>query len=442
MDTNQALQTVIQFVKDISIPGLTVGVAALWIWRSNGSVRQNRIFIGILASALYLSVVAIVSVPSLLESTEIPDELRVDRLKQTLDSIEKEDGASVQDLSDQDPLNALDAFLLSSPGAQPSADLALGEAATRKHRGTSAVPNLERGGATGLGSPSKVMGQTRAQVSHFRNERDSLRNRLKILNLQSQAEERKDKFAALTAYQYGNVNRKGNRERVEHFSNLLTWFSDRTRKWDSEVADRTSYLGDFDNLLRGWSIEVQKGLTSQSGDGVKKAEGALENYFAAALPKPDRDGETPKPRPEIGSGWGYFRAFSWVARTESLPFGLIIGLLGFGLLGSASSTFVRQQTAQGNNELLVNNLAAVIIRGFSAAIVVFLGVEGGLSVFGSGSKEPNPYALFFTCLVAAVYSETIWKKVQKYIEESLESKNSSGSRARSSITPPHGEQVS
>ena len=87
-------------------------------------------------------------------------------------------------------------------------------------------------------------------------------------------------------------------------------------------------------------------------------------------------------------------------------------------------------------------LAAVIIRGFSAAIVVFLGVEGGLSVFGSGTKEPNPYALFFTCLVAAVYSEAIWTKVQKYIEESLESKDSSGSNPGSPITPPQRKELS
>jgi hypothetical protein len=39
---------------------------------------------------------------------------------------------------------------------------------------------------------------------------------------------------------------------------------------------------------------------------------------------------------------------------------------------------------------LVRDLAGVLIRGLSAAVVVFLAVEGGLAVFSNPSAVPNP----------------------------------------------------
>jgi hypothetical protein len=42
--------------------------------------------------------------------------------------------------------------------------------------------------------------------------------------------------------------------------------------------------------------------------------------------------------------------------------------------------------------------------------VVFLAAYGGLAVLAGGSSsDPNPYVLFVTCLVGAVYSEAVWR---------------------------------
>jgi hypothetical protein len=93
---------------------------------------------------------------------------------------------------------------------------------------------------------------------------------------------------------------------------------------------------------------------------------------------------------------------------------MITGMLGFGLLGAAASTFVRDQLKPGSGDRkpdqpLVKDLPGVIIRGGSAAIVVFLGVMGGLAIFSvNDNPRPNAYVLLFTCLAGAVFSERVW----------------------------------
>jgi hypothetical protein len=76
-------------------------------------------------------------------------------------------------------------------------------------------------------------------------------------------------------------------------------------------------------------------------------------------------------------------------------------------------TKVENQDVNKPRGLLVSDLTAVVIRGVSAAIVVFLAVEGGLAIFSANGGEPNPYVLLLTCLVAAVFSEHIWSWMEQ-----------------------------
>jgi hypothetical protein len=55
------------------------------------------------------------------------------------------------------------------------------------------------------------------------------------------------------------------------------------------------------------------------------------------------------------------------------------------------STFIRQRRVKTPDGALVSDLAGVIMPGLSAAIVVFLAVEGGLAIFASGTGQPIPY---------------------------------------------------
>jgi uncharacterized membrane protein YfcA len=50
-----------------------------------------------------------------------------------------------------------------------------------------------------------------------------------------------------------------------------------------------------------------------------------------------------------------------------------------------------------------------VCRGTSAAIIVFLAAYGGITIVAHDQSDPNPYLVFATCLVGAVFSEEIWK---------------------------------
>ena len=117
-------------------------------------------------------------------------------------------------------------------------------------------------------------------------------------------------------------------------------------------------------------------------------------------------------------------------------------MIGFGLLGSVISTFVRERVASSKSgddgvspvaipHVLVSDLAGVVLRGLSAAIVVFLAVQGGLAVFAGGQSDPNPYVLLLTCLVAAVFSEKVWARANEYLVEKLEGREQPKGASRS-----------
>lgn len=113
--------------------------------------------------------------------------------------------------------------------------------------------------------------------------------------------------------------------------------------------------------------------------------------------------------PDPGAGWGPFGAIAnWLLRTKSMALTLITGMLGFGLLGAAISTFVRTDIKAPERPAL-EEVGRVVVRGLSAAVVVFLAVKGGLAVFTTGESAPNAYVLFFTCMVGAVFSEDVWR---------------------------------
>jgi hypothetical protein len=129
-------------------------------------------------------------------------------------------------------------------------------------------------------------------------------------------------------------------------------------------------------------------------------------------------------RQDLGSNMGPFSYIaSWLLRTESLPLAQIVGLLGFGLLGSAVSSLVRSSAHRPKNHPLVEELATVIIRGATAAVVVFLAVKGGLAIFTSGDSNANSYVLLLTCLIAAVFSEDVWARAREWLNNGQKGDN-------------------
>ncbi|MFZ0272492.1 MAG: YEATS-associated helix-containing protein [Acidobacteriaceae bacterium] len=131
---------------------------------------------------------------------------------------------------------------------------------------------------------------------------------------------------------------------------------------------------------------------------------------------------------------GFYRFFAaWLVSSGSLALASITGMLGAGLLGSAASTFIRQQKGRSPGGPLVTDLAGIVIRGVSAAIVIFLAVQGGLNIFSTSTGEPNPYVLLCTCLIGAVFSEDVWSKAQEWLKKQSE-------RDKQTQTPPSSEK--
>ncbi|SIO01156.1 hypothetical protein [Chitinophaga niabensis] len=132
---------------------------------------------------------------------------------------------------------------------------------------------------------------------------------------------------------------------------------------------------------------------------------------------PDASQWGPEPiEPTPGTDWGWLgRSASWLIKPNAPDLVLLIGMFGFGMLGAAISSFVNIRRKISQKDPLVDNLYIVIIRGFSAAIVIFLATKGGIAIVNNGSNNPNPHVLFLACLVGAVYSERIWEWAKKQL---------------------------
>ncbi len=55
-------------------------------------------------------------------------------------------------------------------------------------------------------------------------------------------------------------------------------------------------------------------------------------------------------------------------------------------------------------------------RGFGAALVVYIAIKAGLTIFSAGtSADPNGYMLLLTCFAGAVFSDLVWDKIKGWV---------------------------
>lgn len=248
---------------------------------------------------------------------------------------------------------------------------------------------------------------------------------------------RDHKRQAVNMYAISSLGRIGHREQVTHFRQLSGWFVGIADTYEDRLLLCRRSLDDMDQQLRAWASRRQQQL--EYGDPAALQLDDVAVVFEIVAPfcnaLPGVDGRVPE-RPDLGSAlaWPFSLVASWLLRAELLPLALITGMIGFGLLGAAGSAFIRGRLpAEGEGDAggstspstpappaepqpLVSDLTDVVVRGLSAAVVVFLGVMGGLAVFGGEGAEPNPYVLLFTCFVAAVYWDRVWLWARDQLE--------------------------
>jgi hypothetical protein len=125
-----------------------------------------------------------------------------------------------------------------------------------------------------------------------------------------------------------------------------------------------------------------------------------------------------QPSNHDGSEWGIFGLMSqYLINTESSELVLLMGMLGFGLLGASLSSFEAAERDRNifetfRSKPLVKNFGYVLARGCGAAIAVYLCTKAGLAIFTMGSAtssdNASSYMLLLTCFVASIYSDRVW----------------------------------
>jgi hypothetical protein len=173
---------------------------------------------------------------------------------------------------------------------------------------------------------------------------------------------------AKATYEWGNVDGPKGRVQSQHYIALIKWYQDSLnemqRRLDSCRSSIISAHSDFERLnttLAGGGdlmFPTAVPLLNDINDSIWKAESACY---------PSSSYEDAPPRGHLGS---------WLVSKESLPLTLILGLMGFGILGATISSLVRRSigVAKATSDgAYVTDIVGDVSRGLSAAMLVFFG---------------------------------------------------------------------
>jgi hypothetical protein len=343
---------------------------------------KNFAFVLVLSVGIYLILAAIIAVPELQESTASA-ESDIATLTTTLQSAEYELISVPADFFESDPFGALQTAL-DSPAAN----------------GIRGTPEAEQHVDDTKAERGRVMLEHKNAVEYWTR---------KLTQARSQA---------LTTFER-HARRKGNFERNDHYEKLLHWYERQLHEAHRELSECVHAAGLADNDTVRWADGLLRRVRRRDAELIRVSESPARWKFALDQCDDRWEFSSVPVRQRLGGRLGPFEPVAgWLLKTESLSLALVVSLLGFGLLGASASTIIRKHGAAmpPPGEPLVPNLLSVIVRGLSAAMVVFLAVEGGLSVFASASSEPNPYVLMLTCLIAAVFSEPVWAGAKSHLE--------------------------
>jgi hypothetical protein len=235
-----------------------------------------------------------------------------------------------------------------------------------------------------------------------------------------------------------NHDHFGIRQAQAHVDDLIRFFEKWVSDWGlsakkcrDAISTEVSLFTDFTD-----KIKIAASVPDGKGDfppwpnplmGVGMASGC---DFDAAL----SNSGVPKRKPTDESLGPIGRFSEWLLRTESRDIAIMTGLFGFGLFGAVSATFIRPSLANDRS------ITTIFVRGMAAAILVYLVVIGGLAVF-TRESIPNPYAVYFACLVAAVFSDDVWQWARQRQQESFAAEPKTPPHDQQVKTPPHDQQV-
>lgn len=386
----------------------------------SSATRQNILLSVIFILSAYLSITAIAAIPWLLqvESSEV---LNRDRLQQRLDGTILTQIEFDQKFP-QDYLRSFDPFVVLLPLLEIDTDSLQREHVAMK------LPDRYK-----INWDQRIQ-QSKEEVNSLKKRRDDVINRWNQYRKAVSDKQQGLLKEALDNFETDLLSPMSTQERIFYFQEIDKWFKQRISSLHTNLSQFMAYIEDCDERLKFWINDLKSEIERDIIQVREYAQNSTvtlrnidpENLYLYGNPtrlykdtdsyelsKLSNISELQPTPPEPGLGWGPFGWISkWLLRTKSFELALITGMLGFGLFGAAISSFVRGQSFQ-------QNIANLIIRGLSAAIIVFLAVKGGLAIFTVGDQQPNAYVLFFACLVGAVFSEDVWKKARDQFGQNL-----------------------
>lgn len=220
-------------------------------------------------------------------------------------------------------------------------------------------------------------------------------------------------------FELQNRGRIGLRQTEVHLVSLVNFYNN---KWvlawtetaenchsaiDNEYAKFTPFIETANLVLTARGIDFPQWPIPSLGDLLIGQCNFSANL--AQLHPPDRG----------SADYGLFGAMAeWLLKTESRDLALITGMIGFGLFGALAASFIRVEERPIDKREASGAQKGIFVRGLAASVVVYLVIVGGLAVFARDAT-PNAYAVYFACLVAAVFSEDVWGWARRRQQETL-----------------------
>jgi len=424
---------------------------------------SNVGFVAILTISAFLSLAAVLCLPRLREGTLVNKDVEPAVLEQLLRGQMLTESQVLRYLPDdlkRDPLSteagapkAPELPATATPAAPPSGTAASVAPGSDVPKSDAASPKSTAAGAAdaSAAAPGRKDGPDDASEEYrrfvfgladqrrlsFRSRYQELVKNGKELGAALLSNESKAALVTVKEYQLKNSKQQGSREELQHFLLIQSWFFAGVAADEGALRWCATLIRQNQQALDAWSdsaFRMRRTLGEESAfsANVSAAMNELETqtvtaqnqlYGASQACSARAFGAAPEP-PPLGASLGPLQIVAgWLLDAGSLPLALIVGMMGFGLLGAVISTFVRERRDQtlraAAPHSIVVDLAGVMLRGLSAAIVVFLAVQGGLAVLSGAGSDPNPYVLLLACFVAAVFSERVWSSAQQYLSERL-----------------------
>jgi hypothetical protein len=119
----------------------------------------------------------------------------------------------------------------------------------------------------------------------------------------------------------------------------------------------------------------------------------------------------------------FFILANWPIDNDSQFMAIFLGVIGLSFFSSTLAALNREKISlnlykSGSSSEFFNDLGFALLKGFSASVVAYLSLKGGISLItnGSATNTPlNPYFVLFVCFVAAFYSDDIWELAKQKV---------------------------